>query len=430
MDSTSPDNPIAIRQRARLLMDQRRHVDAAEWWQRLLAMDPEDAMALAQLAICWVQTPGKETQALEAARHAIRLEPDESYFHAVLSMTLLDSAKPGQDAQVRESLASAQKAVELDADSSFAHSLIAMALLRLKKFAEAEHAARHALALDTTNTMAAQVLSMALLNQKKDGDLNSLVDWQLQEKPDDDSAHVSAGYRDLMQGRHKEACNHFREALRLDPSNEGARHGLIESFRARSWFYRMYLRFAYFMAQFGQRGAGGIMLAGFVFYRVAFGLLEKNYPAIAYTLAGAWMVFALWTFLARGLGSALMLTDSFVRLAITRKEKWEGLCVGGLVLTALVALGFGLWMHQFAFLLVAMACALSAVPVASAFSNEHHTGRWLYLGLAILSGGAAMCFTLGLLLNLGLLANLTTFKVATYTGAACTWMRMLGVMYR
>lgn len=430
MESNLPDNPIAIRQRARLLMDQRRHMDAAVCWQQLLAIDPEDAMALAQLAICCVQTKDKQTQALDAARHAIRLEPDESYFHAVLSMVLLDSAKPGQDAQVREAQASAQKAVELDADSGFGHSLMAMALLRLKKFAEAEHAARHALSLDTTNTMAAQVLSMALLNQKKDGDLNSLVDWQLAENPEDDAPHVAAGYRDLMQGRHRDACNHFREALRIDPSNEGARHGLIESFRARSWFYRIYLRFSYFMMQFGQRGAGGIMLAGFVFYRVVFGLLKKDYPGVAYTLAGAWMTLVLWRFLARGVGSALMLTDRFVRLAISTKERWEGICVGSLVLIALGFVTTTIVTQQFGWLFVAMAAALGAVPVASAFTNDHHTGRWLYLALAIVSGGAAVLFTVGALINSEALTSLIIFQAAAYTGAACTWLRMLGVLYR
>lgn len=429
-DAPGPDNPTAIRQRARLLLDQGRHADAAEWFQRLLAIEPEDAYALSQLAICWSQLPDKKEQALTAARQAIRLEPDESYHHSVLAMTLLGTAKVGQDAQVREGLASAEKAIELDPDSSLAHSLNGMALLRLGKYADAEKSARHALSLDTGDTLAAQVLSMSLLNQKKDADLDSLVDWQLTENPEDDAAHVSAGYRDLMRGRHREACDHFREALRIDPSHEGARSGLIESFRARSWFYRLHLRFTYFMAQFGQKGAGGILLAGFVLYRLVFGMLKKDHPGWAYTLAGLWMVFALWSFLARGVGSALMLTDRFVRMAITRRERWEGVCVGALVAMALFSLVWGLCWHRMDWVLSALACFIAAVPVASAFANDHHWGRWVYTGLGVVAGTAAVAFFLGVLLGWPPLFDDLDLMTAIYVGGATTWLRFLGVLYR
>lgn len=429
-DAPGPDNPTAIRQRARLLLDQGRHADAAEWFQRLLAIEPEDAYALSQLAICWSQLPDKKEQALTAARQAIRLEPDESFHHSVLALTLLDTAKVGQDAQVREGLASAEKAIELDPDSSLAHSLNGMALLRLGKYADAEKSARHALSLDTSDTLATQVLSMSLLNQKKDADLDSLVDWQLMENPEDDTAHVSAGYRDLMRGRHREACEHFREALRIDPSHEGARSGLIESFRARSWFYRLHLRFSYFMAQFGQKGAGGILLAGFVLYRLVFGMLKKNHPGWAYTLAGLWMVFALWSFLARGVGSALMLTDRFVRMAITKRERWEGVCVGALVSMALFSLVWGLWWHRMDWVLSALACFLAAVPVASAFANDHHWGRWVYTGLGVVAGTAAVAFFLGVLFGWPPFFEGLDLMTAIYVGGATTWLRFLGVLYR
>jgi tetratricopeptide (TPR) repeat protein len=359
----------AVYRRAQLLFNQHRYADAAEWFQKALQHDPHHGMAMALLALSWIQTESTQGKAVDAARRGIGLESESSFHHAVLAACLLDSAKPGQDALCVEAGRHSEKAIELDPDSDFAWAVNGQALLRLRKYPDAEKAARRALELDTGNTMAAQVLSMALLNQKKDGDLNSLVDWQLAENPEDDRAHVSAGYRDLMQGRHTEACGHFRAALRLDPTNEGARHGLVESFRARSWFYRVYLRFGYFMTQFGQKGAGGIMIGGYLLYRFAFSALRTDYPAAAYTLAGLWMVFALWTFLARGIGSALMLTDRFVRMAITPKERWEGLCVGGMVVLALGSLAVGLWFHRIDYVLSALACGLASVPVASAFKD-------------------------------------------------------------
>lgn len=414
--------------RARLLFDQHRYADAAEWFQRALQHDPQHSLALAFLALSWIHDEKQHEAAVQVARQAVGLEPESSFHHAVLAICLLDSAKAGQDQVCKEGLASAEKAVEMDVDSDFAWGVKAQALARLRRWPEAEKAARQALALDTTNVLAAQVLSMSLLNQGKDEDLKSLADMQLSENPEDDSAHVTAGYRELVKGRHQEACSHFREALRIDATNEMARNGLIESFRARSGFYRLFLRFSYFMARFGRRGAGFILLGGYILYRVAFASLKTNHPGLAYTLAGLWLVFALWSFLARSIGSALMLTDRFVRLAITPRERWEGICVGLQLLLGIVFLAVGIWFGSSGYVAAALALVLSSVPTASAFSNDHHQGVWLYVLLASVSGGAALFFALTMVM--GVLAPMALFNWAIYPAVACTWLRMLGVMYR
>ncbi len=430
MSEHSTDNPQALLQRAYLLMNQGRHADAAGWFQQVLAINPNDAQTLSQLALCWSHDPAKYEQAVLVARQAIALAPDTSYHHSVLAVTLIEVAKPGQDGLIREARDAAAKALELDPESALAHSVHGLALLRLHRYKEAEAAARQALALNTSNNLATQVLAMSLLNQRKDGDLKSLVDWQLQENPESVSAHVSAGFQALRQGQHKTACEHFREALRLDPCSDAAREGLIHSFRARSLIYGLYLRFCHFMMRFGRNGSGGIMLAGYFGYRFAFASLKDNHPGIAYTLAGLWLVFALWTFLARGLGSALMLTDRFVRMAIRPKERWEGACVGGMVLLALLCLGFGLLQGRAALVFAALACFLSAIPVASAFSNDHHIGKWVDLGVAVVGGGSALAFLAIVVLHLPVAEAFLLFEIAAYSGVAISWMRMFRIWVR
>ena len=430
MSEYSTDNPEALLRRAHLLMDQGRHADAAEWFQQVLAINPDDAHTLSQLALCWVHDPARRAHAVHAARQAIALAPDISYHHAVLAIKLIEIARPGQDGLVREAGAAATKALELDPESSLAHSIQGLSLLRLHKYQGAEVAARRALALNTADTLAAQVLAMALLNLRKDGDLKSLVDWQLSENPEDAAAHVSAGFQALRLGQHRKACDHFREALRIDPSSNAAREGLIHSFRARSLIYRLYLQFCHFMLRFGRKGSGAVMLTGYVGYRFAYASLKDSHPAIAWSLAGLWLVFALWTFLARGLGSALMLTDRFVRMAIRPKERWEGACVGGMVLLALLCLGFGLGRSDLGLVLAALACFLSAIPVASAFSNEHHIGKWIDLAVAVVGGGAALLFVAVVVLNLPVRAEFLLFQTAAFSGIAISWMRMLGVWAR
>lgn len=430
--SASPENFEAVYQRAHLLYDQGRFEDAAEWFQRALAMEPEHGIACAYLAMCWCQREQDHPKAIEAARQAVSLEPENAFVHSVLAICLLDSAKPGQEGVMREGLASAEKAVELDPDLSLAFSVRGHAHLRLRKYAEAEADARQALSLDTTDTMATQVLSVALMQQRKDADVDSLVNWQLQENPEDDHPHVAAGYRALQQGRHREASSHFGEALRIDPENEMARHGLIESMRSRNFIYRWYYQFASFMQRFGEGKGTAIMIGGYVVYRVVLGSIKDTQPALAGILIGTWLTFALWTFLARGLGSLLMLTDRFARLAMKPKEKWEGIVVGGMILIALALLVITIAYQSGMAGYFALLTVITAVPCATAFSNQHHLGRWLFGGAAVV---ALVCLVLHALPlvpgaeDLGFLPD-ETGGIALLIGVITTWLTAFRVMYR
>lgn len=430
MNDDLSSNHTALLQRASLLLEQGRYTDAAEWLQQALAIDPNDAQTLSSLAICWAQEPATQERAVEAARQAIALNPETGHYHSVLAITLIRLAKPGQDKLTLEAKTAAMKALELDPDDAHAHAVLGLTQLQLHQYPAAELSARQALSLNTGDTLATQVLSMALLNQRKDEDLQSLVDWQLMENPEEDSAHVSAGYQALYKGDHKKACLHFREALRIDPDNGGARDGLIESFRARSAFYRLFLKFNHFMRRFGKNGSTSIMIGGYVLYRFAYASLVGTYPVIAYLLAGAWMILAFWTFLARGLGSAMMLTDRFVRQAIQPKERWEGVAVGGMVLLALIFLLAGLILGRLSLVMSALACFFASVPIASAFFNAHHIGKWVDLFMAVVCGGAALIFSLLVVLHIQISSPLLLFQAAVYGGVAVSWMRALRILTR
>lgn len=416
--------------RAQLLFGQRRFADAAEWFQRALESDPNHAMAMAHLASSWIQQESTQGKAVEAARRAVALDPENAFIHAVLAICLIDGAKPGQGGRLRKGLESAETAVTLDPDLALAHSVKSHGFLKLHRYAEAEDAARQALALDLTDTLATQVLSMALLGQRKDNDLKNLVEWQLQENPEDDSAHVSAGFRALHEGRYREANDHFREALRIDPSNGIARLGLVEAYRARSFIYRWLLQFSHFMRRFGESNGRWIMIGGYIVYRIAVSSLQGRHPALTGLLVGTWLTFALWSFLARGIASCLMLTDRFARLAIQPKERWEGIVVGSFVLAALATLAVGITSGSFDYLFGALVLIFAAVPNAVAFSNDHHLGKWLYAAAAVVAGVCALTY-LAFLVSVGLGGKQVSMAViAIWIGIGTTWMTGLGVLYR
>ena len=419
----------AFYERGELLRAQQRHGDAAAMFQRALQADANHAPSYAMLALCWLREEGKSVEAIDAARRGVALSPDSAFLQSILALAIASSAKEGQDSVLREAREVASHAVQLDPDSDLAHTVEAQIFLRLRKFADAEQSARRALALDTENGGAAEVLSIALLQQRKDSDNADLVRYQLENRPDDDSSHTSAGWLALRTGRHKEANQHFLEALRLNPMNEGARLGLVESFRARSFVYRSYLCFCHMMNRFSGGTQMGIMLGGFLVYRMLGSWLKTASPFWGRVLVAVWLTLVLWSHLARGFGSFFMLFDGFARNALRPRERGEAIAVGGCTVGALVCLGLAL-SGSFPYMgYAALALFFSAITSAAAFMNDHYVGKYVYASAAVATGLGALVTVVDILMPVQAISGSDAFTVTVYIGVAITWMRGFRVLY-
>lgn len=429
-DSLHP-SPEAAFSRGRLLQSQHRLPDAIACYKQALELDAHHTPSFIMLALCWMQDDDTAPKSTDAARRAVALEPENAFARSVLALAMNANAKDGQTGAIKEALQQAEEAVGLDPDSDFSHAVLSRLHLRLRDYPKAEASARAALTLDTENTMAAEVLSAALLLQKKDTDNKDLIAYQLDRNAEDDSAHTSAGWQALMEGDHKQANQHFLEALRLNPMNEAARMGLIESFRARSWPYRLQLRFAHFMNQFTEGRQTAIMIGGFVCYKVLSGFLRTVSPMLASLVIGAWLMFVLWAHLARGFSSAFMVMDRFARQALRPREYWEGVVVGGLIFASVSSLVLGFaWSLAAEGGFSALVCILAAVVNAAAFTNDHWLGRHLYGAAAAFAGLGALYTTAGALGHLHLPFAGELGAGVILIGAATTWLRGLGVLYR
>jgi thioredoxin-like negative regulator of GroEL len=422
-------SPEAAFARGRLLQNQHRIQDAIACYKQALELDAHHTASYVMLALCWMNEDDTAPQALDAARRAVALEPQESFARSVLALAMNANAKDGQTGAIREALQQAEEAVGLDPDSDFSHAVLARLHLRLRDYPKAEASARAALALDTENSMAAEVLSIALLNQKKDADNQDLIRYQLERDAEDDNAHTSAGWMAVMKGDHKTANQHFLEALRLNPMNENARMGLIESFRARSWFYRAYLRFGHWMNQFTEGRQNAIMVGGFIGYKVLSGYLKGVSPFWANVVIGAWLFLALWSHLARGLSTFFVTMDRFARQALRPREFWEGAVVGWLIFFALAALGLGYALNEPRSGMVALTFLLAAVANAAAFTNDHHMGRHVYAVAAAISGLGAIYSGISVFAHLSLPYAGLAGLMALLIGVLITWLRPFRVLY-
>ena len=396
-----------------------RHEDAASFFRESIAEDISNAAAYANLARCLLEIEGKKPEALDAINQAVAHEPEESYYMAVRSMIQVELKRPN------DALESALAAVALDPEDPFNHATVARAHMARERWKDAEEAARRALALDGDHDYAMNILATVLRLQGRMDENEVAVDKLLQDNPEDEMVHVNAGYAALQRKDFKKAEEHFREALRIDPEFEYARMGLIESFRARSWFYRKYLSYCFFMQRFTQGNRWLIILGiyfGFQFGKV---VLAAIHPVLAIVLVVVYLLLVLWVWLARGLGNLIVMMDSSARYALTTREKLEGSFVGAAFVCGLGVGFMGYLWDSMPLLYAGGTLALGAVPSALLFTNESTKGRRLFGAVLLFVYLSGFCAAIGMAVaEKSAFTEMaqSAFKMSALAAMLCTWI--------
>lgn len=363
--------------RGHLLHQQGRYSEAEAFYKQALAEDPHDADALILLSWSQFLQDKRESDALASVEASIAQDPERSECHGLRSI-ILSRLKRHKEAH-----AAAERAIALDPESPDSYAAQAQAFAGEQKWAQMETAARAALTRDGDHDHAQNLLTQSLLLQGKTDENAFNVERQLSRDPDDPMPHFNAGYAALRRGDHMKAEEHFRESLRLSPSFESAREGMLESFRARSIVYRSYLKWSFWMARFSAKYRFGIIIGLYLVYRVVVSALEKISPLLAFLVIALYLLFALWTHVARGVGNLIVLLDKTARIALRREDILEGLVVGGGVTGGLLAVIAGSGLGILPLLLGGAALCTAAVPLAAAFKNDDSVGTKLYAGLGI-----------------------------------------------
>ena len=355
-----------------LLQDQGRLEEAEACFYGVLAREPDNDFVYGRLALCQMSQPGQKRRALETIAEAIRLRADEPFYYAVKALILSDLHRG------KEALESADQAVSLNPEDSFALSAKSSAYCSMDRWAEAEDWGRKALAIDGDNAMAANLVAQTLSMQGKSALNAEAVERLLAADPEDSFAHVNAGWSALQAKDQTRAEMHFREALRLDPESDMAREGLIEAFRARSRFYRLYLSYCFFMQRFTGGKQWMIILGIYVIYQLVRNVLETISPVFAGALVLLWLTLILWVWLAPGIGNFLIDLDRSARLALKRAEFHQGIAVGGGLLGGAVMGLAGFLASYPPVMLAGLGLIVSTVPASLAFDNDSRKGRFLF----------------------------------------------------
>lgn len=320
--------------RAVLLYQQGRHELAAQELRQLIAHDPHHPYPHALLALVLADHRQLE-EATREARQAIHLAPDFAFAHYAHARVLNERNREP------EALEAINEAIRLDpADADYA-AVQAAILFDLRRWPEALEAAERGLQLDAEHVGCANLRAMALVKLGRRDEAGQSIATALSKDPDNAITHANQGWTRLHAGDPRQALEHFREALRLEPGNEWARAGIVEALKARNVIYAAMLKYFLWMGRLSPGAQWGIILGGYFLSRIL-ASTARTLPGLAplvLPLRILYVAFALMTWLAYPLFNLLLRLNRFGRLALTRDQiiesNWVGLCL----LLALFSLG-------------------------------------------------------------------------------------------
>ena len=367
----SPGSGTEKLARARLLREQGRYEEAEAFFTAAIADDPEDASAFCELAMCRLNLAGREKSALDPIGRAISLDPSAFHF-AVKALVLNALDKHGKAIEF------ADRAIALDPSEPFNCYVKAAALAGQNRWAASEVECRRSLALDPDDNLTKNLLAIVLRMQGKQWETEVAVGQLLEEDPEDAWAHANAGWSALTSSDYKKAEEHFRESLRLDPGDEQARSGLLESFKARSPLYRAYLKYVFWMARFEKGTRWAIIIGIYLGFRVGRELLKAVNPLLAVVFVVVYLVFVFGGWLASGIGNLLVLADRSARYALNRREILEAIFVGGGFFGGFLLTIVGLAAGVLPLAFVGGALLIAAIPWSLTFTNDSPGGRKLF----------------------------------------------------
>lgn len=320
--------------RARVLLAQSRPADAHRELLPALASAPNNPEVHATLALCHLRLD-RPTEAIEPATTAIGLAPDWDFPHHVHAIALRDLSK------YKDALAAIAEAIRLNPDDADHFALQSSIHLARDDWASALASADEALRLDPENNDAANLRAMALVRLGRKDEAVLTVDRNLARNPNDAFSHANQGWNALHRNDPHRAQEHFREALRLDPSFDYARSGLLEALKARNPVYRGMLAYFLWMGRMSQKIQWAFII-GVVFVNRFVQNLTAARPDLVWVLvplqvAFYGFIYLSWT--AVPLFNFTLLFDRFGRHVLTRRERIGALIFGPsflLLVTSLV----------------------------------------------------------------------------------------------
>ncbi|MCW3110086.1 MAG: Tetratricopeptide 2 repeat-containing protein [Segetibacter sp.] len=371
-------------QRAQILIQQNRYEEAGNLLKDILSQDPNNVFVLAMLSQVKLQQDHVK-EAEELINSAIGLSPDTAYLHYIKASVAIQNNKYDEAEKYL------QQSVAIDPEEGDYFALWASVKLTRKQYAKALELADEALERDPENILGLNIRSTALLKLNRKEDSFSTIEGALAQDPNNAYTHSNYGWGLLEKGDHKKALEHFREALKNNPNLGHAQAGMAQALKAKYLFYRLFLKYAFFMGNLAKKNQWAVII-GFYLATRLLNLLAKTYESLQPVLVPFMIliaIFAFSTWVITPISNLFLRLNPYGKYLLDKEEKLSSNFVGASLLVSIVGIIFYMVLSNPNWLLVAAFGFAMMVPLGSMFSGPANKNK-----LVIYS---AVMFLLGVL---------------------------------
>jgi len=363
-------------QRAHLLLQQGRYKDAVTALRQHLSTYANDIDGLYLLALCYLNLQNTE-EAEHIISNALSLAPaDDRFFYLRANIAFHKN-------QYSAAINAVSEAVAINPHDAAYFALWSQILLFKKEYSQALEKAEEGLAIDPENEACLNLRSNALFNLGKKEEAFSNLHEALEHNPENAYTHANIGWKWLQAGDHKQALEHFRESLKLDPNQQWAKSGMVQAMQARYWLYRMFLKYAFFMSRQKAGVQWAVIIGIFVLSRIASTVFFPLYVVLALAAISTWLIGPVSNLFLR--------LNPYGRYALTPEQTKVSTLVGIFMLVGLLAAG-GFWLTSIAALLaLAIAAGVLLLPLSSLYASDSPKWRKIFLVYTVAVGVLGVC---------------------------------------
>jgi tetratricopeptide (TPR) repeat protein len=382
-DAQRAASGLAHFERARLLIEQGRFDMAEQDLRLMLAEAPEFAFGHSLLALCLLERKAYQ-EATDEAQQGVHLAPDEGQSYYFLALVYARRNHLDEAERILE------EAIALDPHNDGYFALFASVKFQKKDWHGALNAAEQGLAIDPVNVECLNIRAMAQVKLGRKVDAAETIQAALAKAPDDSGTHANLGWTLLESGDRKQALHHFREALRLDPQNDWARSGIVETLKARNIVYRLMLTYFLWMSKLSSGAQWGVIIGAWVAIQILKAVSRNNPEMTVWVQPLVWLYFAfvVLTWIADPLFNLMLRLSRDGRLALSREEIVASNWIGSFILLALICFVFGLIYPDSGIIFAALVCGLMVLPVSAVFKC---TEGWPRNWMTVYAIGMGLC---------------------------------------
>jgi tetratricopeptide (TPR) repeat protein len=325
-------------QRAQLLAEHKRFAEAERELRQLLAETPDHVYALYILAEILLEQE-RLADAEEVVHQVLHLEPASAPSHYLHARLLSAQDLP------KKAIEGIQQAISLDPTDPDYHGIHAIILFSDRQYEAALEAAEKGLSFDPEHINCLNVRSRVLFKLDRKQEAVQTIDKALEQDPDNAVTHANYGWAWLEKNDPKQALEHFRTALQLDPTLDYAKEGMSEAMKGRYWVYRQYLRYAFWISNQSKRNQWIFLIGLYVAFRFIRSAADANEALAPFLmpLIVLYILFAFSSWLLGPLGNLFLMLNPYGRYALSEGDRRTAGYVGMALATSVAGfIGWGI----------------------------------------------------------------------------------------